>query len=44
MAGGWGIVELGHFDKHFVKNNRKRGPTSKKKLEIYLLDPLKTTF
>ena len=23
---GWGgFVELGHFDKHFVKNTRKRG-------------------
>ena len=22
-------VELGHFDEHFVKNTRKRGPTGK---------------
>ena len=21
-----GFVELGHFDKHFVKNTRKKGP------------------
>ena len=25
-SGGGGFVELGHFDKHFVKNTRKRGP------------------
>ena len=24
-----GIVELVHFDKHFVKNTRKRGPAGK---------------
>ena len=23
------FVELGHFDKHFVKNTRKRGPSGK---------------
>ena len=24
-----GFVELGHFDKHFFKNTRKRGPSGK---------------
>ena len=29
-VGEWGrFVELGHFDKGFVKNTRKRGPTGK---------------
>ena len=27
--GGGEVVELGHFNKHFVKNTRKRGPTGK---------------
>ena len=26
---GWEFVELGHFDKHFVKNTRWRGPAGK---------------
>ena len=26
---GEGIVELGHLDKHFVENIRKRDPTRK---------------
>ena len=28
-TGGRGFLELGHFDKHFVKSTRKRGPTKK---------------
>ena len=28
-GGGGRFVELGHFDKGFVKNTRKRGPTGK---------------
>ena len=38
-----GFVELGHFDKHFVKTqeiNALQGNI----LELYLLDTLKTTF
>ena len=27
--GRGGFVELGHFDKHFVKNARKKGPAGK---------------
>ena len=41
--GARGYVELVLFDKHFVKNTRKRGPTEKL-LESFLLDTLKTTF
>ena len=26
---GWRFVELGHFDKDFIKNTRKRGPAGK---------------
>ena len=41
---GWvGFVKLGHFDKYFVKNSRKKGPTGKI-LKFFLLDTLKTTF
>ena len=29
LQGGWGFVEPGYFDKHFVKNTRKRGPARK---------------
>ena len=30
FSGQWrGFVELGHFDKCFVKNTRKRGPVRK---------------
>ena len=36
-------MELGHFDKHFVKNTRKKVPLEKI-LEFFLLDTLKTTF
>ena len=41
--GGRAFVERGHFDKHFVKNTRKRGPQGNI-LESFLLDTLKTTF
>ena len=30
FQGGWGFVEQGHFDKHFVKNTTKIEPTGKK--------------
>ena len=29
FQGRGGSIELGHFDKHFVKNTRKKGPTGK---------------
>ena len=29
FQGRGGFVELGHFDKHFVKNARKKGPARK---------------
>ena len=35
--------ELGHFDKNFVKNARKKG-TAGKILECLLLDTVKTAF
>ena len=38
-----GFVELGHFDKHFVKNARKKRPQGNI-LVFFLLDTLKTTF
>ena len=40
------VVELGHFDKHLVKNTRKRGPAGPQGsiLEFFLLDTLKSTF
>ena len=38
-----GFVKLGHFDKHFVKNSRKKGSAGKIS-EFFLLDTLKTTF
>ena len=37
------FMELGHFDKKFVKNARKKGPIGKG-LEFFLLDTLKATF
>ena len=42
-GGARGYVELVHFDKHLVKNTRKRGPAGKL-WESFLLDTLKTTF
>ena len=38
-----GFVELRHFDKHFVKKARKRGPRGKH-LGVFFQDNLKTTF
>ena len=43
FQGRGGFVKLGHFDKHFVKNSRKKGPAGKIS-EFFLLDTLKTTF
>ena len=43
FQGRGGFVKLGHFDKHFVKNLIKKGPTGKIS-EFFLLDTLKTTF
>ena len=43
FQGRGGLVKLGHFDKHFVKNSRKKGPAGKIS-EFFLLDTLKTTF
>ena len=37
------FVELGHFNKHFIKNTRNRGPAGNI-LKFFLLDTLKTTF
>ena len=37
------FIELGHFDKHFIKSKRKKGPAGKI-LELFLIDNLKTTF
>ena len=41
--GRGGFVELGHFDKHFIKKSRKKAPHGNI-LEFFLLDILKTTF
>ena len=38
-----GFVQLGHFNKHFIKKLRKKAPQGKT-LEFFLLDSLKTTF
>ena len=43
FQGGGGFVKLGHFDKRFAKNSRKKCPAGKI-LEFFLLDALKTTF
>ena len=42
FQGRGGFVELGHFDKLFIKN-KKKAPQGKI-LELFLLDTLKTTF
>ena len=36
-------MELGHFDKHFVKNTQKRAPQGNV-LEFFFLNTLKTIF
>ena len=42
FVGREGFVKLGHFDKHFVKNSRKKiAPQGK---IFFLLNTLKTTF
>ena len=41
FQGRGGFLKLGHFDKHFVKNSRKKAG---KVWEFFLLDTLKTTF
>ena len=38
-----GVVELGHFDKHFIKTTKRKGPTGNI-LKFFLLGILKTTF
>ena len=43
FQGRGGFVELGHFNKHFVKNTRKKVPPENI-LEFFLLDSFKTTF
>ena len=43
FQGKGGFVELGHCDKHFVKNTQKKGPAGKN-FEFFLLDPVKTIF
>ena len=37
------FMELRHFDKHFVKNKKKKAPQGKIS-KFFLLDTLKTTF
>ena len=43
FQGRGSFVELGHFDKFFVKNTREKSP-QRKILELLLLDSLKSTF
>ena len=43
FQGRAGFVELGHFNKLFVKTHKKKGLQGKI-LELFLLDTLKTTF
>ena len=43
FQGRGGFVELGHFDRRFVKSTKKMAPQGKN-LELFLLDSLKTTF
>ena len=40
FQGRRGLVELGHFYKHFVENTRKKGPARKIR-EFFLLDILR---
>ena len=40
---GRAFVELGHSDKHFIKNTRKSSPQGNI-LEFFLLDNFKTKF
>ena len=41
--GKGGFLKLGHFDKYFIKNSRKKCPQGKIS-EFVLLDTLKTAF
>ena len=43
FQGSGGLVGLGHFYKHFVKNTRQKAPHGKIG-EFFLLDTLKPTF
>ena len=43
FQGRGGLVGLGHFYKHFVKNTKKKVPHGKL-WEFFLLDPLKLHF
>ena len=43
FQGEGAFVKLGHFEKHFVKNSRKKDPGGKIS-EFFLLDTLQTTF
>ena len=40
---GRGFVELGHFDKHFIKNTQTKDPAGKI-FGVFLQDTIKTTF
>ena len=43
FQGRGGFVELGHFNKYFVKNTIKKAPQGKI-LEFFLLDTVTITF
>ena len=43
FQGRGGFVKLGHFDKHFFKNSRRKALQGKI-LEFFLSDTLKTAF
>ena len=43
LQGRRGFVELEHFDKHFIRNSRKKAP-QREFLEFFPLATLKTTF
>ena len=43
FKGKGGFMELGHFEKLFVKYTRKKAPQGKF-VELFLLDALKNTF
>ena len=44
LQGRGGFMELDHFDKHFVKNKRKKGPAEKNFGVFFVMYTLKTTF
>ena len=43
FQGRGGFMELGHFDKHFLRKNTKKAPQGNI-LELFVLDTVKTTF